>query len=1002
MAVYSVHPNGDFATLEQALAVVVPGDGILVFTSLPAASVTVNVNNIALYADEHNVPKLSVTLGAGVTEFQTEGSTRFTVLGNSLDNEIHAKAGNEVMIGGAGDDILGFSFFGSAQNFGGTEFASYEFDPAAVSIRLFNNVGFADDGYGDQDTLWGIEHLIGSQFGDTFRGNDLDNTFIGLGGDDLVDGGGGSDTVSYERSTSAGVTVNLATGTAMDAFGGIDTLVNIENITGSEFADSLTGDDGSNELFGAGGDDALDGGDGIDTVTYDSGRSSQLGVNVNLMTGVALDGLGGTDTLANIERVVGSSLDDVLTGSDADEFFVGGRGDDTIDGGGGFDFVSFPVPLTSNPNLVVNLATGMATGGLSGRNTLLNIEGIIGSNSADTLVGNSEDNIFRLGRGDDHIDGGGGFDTVSYEDAIGNVMIIGLERGGHSNVYPSSTGFDLYTSIEKVVGSSSSDLFLSSQHSASMDGGGGDGDTITYIGSVGFSINLDATTGAVHKSNGSVDQLANFEDVTGTNGNDTFVVSYGATQNPQNVNSFTTFHGVGGIDTFDMSGSVVHVPDVIGGVHIDLYGSEVRIAGQEIYEITGIERVIGTSSKDVITGNFANNVLYGKGGDDVINGGEGNDTSVYALAARSYSISFNENSGEYIVKALTGNEGTDTLRNIETLAFNGGATEVAIADALSPVRAVASDFDGDSDDDIVFALNGSGAAVFNGADGSGGGWIGFVGRTVIGTGDFNGDGDADLLFRFADGNHSGFDSGGNGVWLGRSDRKAIGIGDFNGDGDDDVIFQFANGLKHIADADSGNTWVGFADRSIAGVGDFDGDGDDDVLFELNVGGYVTNNVDGTGGRWLGGPNRSVAGIGDFDGDGDDDILFVLNSGGHIINDGQGGGMQWFGFTDRNVAGIGDFDGNGSDDILFKLASGNHTIVSPSGGGRWIARTNANARDIGDFDGDGDDDIVFELAGGGFVVDQADGGAGLGMYFLDRTLVGGDSLGLGLTADAELV
>ena len=71
---------------------------------------------------------------------------------------------------------------------------------------------------------------------------------------------------SYAGATS-GVTVNLGTVAGQDTFGdGTDTLVNIESLTGSAFADQLTGNAGANTLTGNAGNDVLDGGAGADTM----------------------------------------------------------------------------------------------------------------------------------------------------------------------------------------------------------------------------------------------------------------------------------------------------------------------------------------------------------------------------------------------------------------------------------------------------------------------------------------------------------------------------------------------------------------------------------------------------------------------------------------------------------------------------------------------------------------------------------------------------------------
>ena len=94
---------------------------------------------------------------------------------------------------------------------------------------------------------------------------------IGGGGDDRIDGGAGSDTASY-RFASGAVTVSLAGTPSVPSFepqntlgDGWDRLVSIENLTGSNFGDTLIGDDGANVIDGGTGNDTMVGGDGNDT-----------------------------------------------------------------------------------------------------------------------------------------------------------------------------------------------------------------------------------------------------------------------------------------------------------------------------------------------------------------------------------------------------------------------------------------------------------------------------------------------------------------------------------------------------------------------------------------------------------------------------------------------------------------------------------------------------------------------------------------------------------------
>ena len=98
---------------------------------------------------------------------------------------------------------------------------------------------------------------------------------IGGGGDDLIvansaanniNGGLGSDTISYETALSR-VRVSLADGNGSLGAGG-DRFTSIENVIGSKFADQLIGDSGSNVLEGGASNDRLTGGGGSDTFVF--------------------------------------------------------------------------------------------------------------------------------------------------------------------------------------------------------------------------------------------------------------------------------------------------------------------------------------------------------------------------------------------------------------------------------------------------------------------------------------------------------------------------------------------------------------------------------------------------------------------------------------------------------------------------------------------------------------------------------------------------------------
>lgn len=314
------------------------------------------------------------------------------------------------------------------------------------------------DGGAGNDSLTGNagdDSLTGDAGNDTLLGSDGNDTLSGGMGADSMDGGAGTDTVTYAgEGRTVGVNVSLEkktdNGSREDApAGGAvagDTITNVENLTGTDFADTLIGSkgantivggDGNDSISGEAGNDSLDGGAGNDTISGGAGNDTITGGagNDSIMGEAgndSLDGTDGNDTLrggSGNDSIHGGAGDDALYGDSGKDVMWGGFGADDIHGGSGQDAMSYAdesrtVGVSVSQNGQTDDGSSEDVSGERKDNVAGDIE-IIGTTTfADTVIaGGKGDRIIWTYAGDDSITGtnsgrneiwgGAGNDTIT-------------------------------------------------------------------------------------------------------------------------------------------------------------------------------------------------------------------------------------------------------------------------------------------------------------------------------------------------------------------------------------------------------------------------------------------------------------------------------------------------------------------------------------------------------------------------------------------------------------
>lgn len=191
---------------------------------------------------------------------------------------------------------------------------------------------YANDLFGGN----GNDHLYGQAGSDKLYGQSGNDKIYVAAGNDLYDGGSGTDWVVF--SGDSRFFVNLASVGPQNTNRGLDTFVDIENITGSKRSDVFTGNEFDNVIQGNKGHDRLDGGGGDDWLFGATHNDSLFGGegSDHLYGGShndALYGNQGDDFLfggSESDKLYGGLDDDVLKGENGSDILVGGSGKDML------------------------------------------------------------------------------------------------------------------------------------------------------------------------------------------------------------------------------------------------------------------------------------------------------------------------------------------------------------------------------------------------------------------------------------------------------------------------------------------------------------------------------------------------------------------------------------------------------------------------------------------------------------------------------------------------
>ena len=644
-----------------------------------------------------------------------------------------------------------------------------------IGTDLYENYFY---GGGGNDVLTGgarYDALRGEDGNDTLAGLAGDDNLNGGLGDDILDGGVGNDvltgaegidTASYATATAA-VTVSLALQGQQQNTGnaGNDTLSEIENLTGSRFADQLTGDANANVIDGGAGNDTLDGAAGKDAASY---ASATAGVTVSLAIKAAqATGGAGNDRLANFEGLTGSAFADTLTGDAKVNTLTGGAGNDVLRGGAGNDrleggdgvdvavysgsFTDYTIVATANGYTVTDLRGGTTS---DGTDTLIGVETVRlngqdfaiadAANVAPTAVADTAGPLREAGGHGPGVASTGGSVLANDLDpnlgvpGLGETLVVnGIQAGGTAGAFGAVSAGG--TVIQGVYGTLTIKADGTYSYLLDNDRPATDalasGQTVQDV----FGYRIVDAHGAASTATLSV-AITGDNEVTAVAGSDKLLVTLGTatalsasvllandTGDPGEVLSITAVSNVAGGTVVIRNGVLVvtasaatggfdyTLTTATGGTttgHVTFDAVTTKPAGGEVSaaaDVTaadlvgkaGADLFFGSAGDDRLVGNARNDLLDGRIGADQMTGGAGDDRYVVDNAADQVT----ELAGGGVDGVATTLASYTLGAQVENLTFTGTGRFTGTGNALANVISGADGADtltgGDGDDVLI-------------------------------------------------------------------------------------------------------------------------------------------------------------------------------------------------------------------------------------------------------------------------------------------------------------